>query len=120
MQLISKLSLLLANNKNSAILIGNYIDEFNNASKSDKIKSISKEPVIKTSKKSVYLSAMVEYLCIKNRLKIPTWVNKSRYFLKYPVFYSRFEQLKATLILESPVPFRRRNLFISENGLMRI
>lgn len=121
MQTIYKLSLLLAKGADSAIVIGNYLDEFKISNREERLYSVSTKPFDKLKKKhSAYLAAVVEELCIENKLKIPTWVNKKKYFLKYPIFYTKFESLKAILIKESPIAFRRRNLFVSENILSRV
>ena len=74
-----------------------------------------------TGKKyKAYIAAAVEELCLKNNLEIPAWIFNRRYFLKEPFFVGGLESLKAFLIVESPLPFRRRNIFVSENVLHRV
>ncbi len=48
----------------------------------------------------------------------PTWAGKS-YYLDKPWFVSGMESLKATAILESPLAYRRNNIFVQENFLNR-
>jgi hypothetical protein len=50
----------------------------------------------------------------------PNWVNKKEYFLSRPWFYGGLESIKAFLLVESPGPFRRRNIFVSENAMDRM
>ena len=66
-----------------------------------------------------YWAAAVESLCREARMRPPAWVNAPTRFLHEPHFAGGLESLKAILIAESPVPFRRRNLFVSENALSR-
>ena len=67
-----------------------------------------------------YWAAAVESLCSEARMGPPAWVNAPNRFLPEPYFAGGMESLKAILIAESPVPFRRRNLFVSENALNRV
>jgi hypothetical protein len=66
-----------------------------------------------------YWAAAVESVCSEARMRPPAWVNAPSRFLREPYFAGGLESLKAILIAESPVPFRRRNLFVSENALSR-
>lgn len=68
---------------------------------------------------NAYWAAMAETLSIEANLPVPKWTRNPRTFLKYPWFAGGLENLKAILIAESPVPFRRRNLFVSANALSR-
>ncbi|MEW5692336.1 MAG: hypothetical protein AB1765_03460 [Candidatus Hydrogenedentota bacterium] len=117
---INEMSRLFNRGCDSALLIGNFLDEFKNAADEDRRKSVQKPPVNTKGNKSSYLAAMVEQLCLEYKLDIPAWVNDKKYFLKEPVFYTAFENLKTVLIQESPVPFRRRNIFVSGNALDRV
>ena len=101
------------------ILLGNFLDIFVQLSRKEKLLSIQEEPTLRDKHKLAYLAACVEELCRMFNLKKPSWVNKKKYFLHGPVFYSRFENVKALLIQESPAAFRRRNLFVSRNALIR-
>jgi hypothetical protein len=119
METIKKISTSMQRKADFRTLLGNFLDTFKQLSKKEKLLSIKDEPISGNKEKRAYLAACVEELCIKFDLKIPSWVNKQKYFLSSPVFYSRFENVKATLLQESPTAFRRRNLFVSKNALMR-
>lgn len=67
-----------------------------------------------------YLAAVVETLCREVEMVPPCWTESPERFLRYPWFAGGLESLKAILIVESPVPFRRRNLFVSANALHRV
>ena len=69
---------------------------------------------------NAYLAAVAETLCREAGLAPPAWTEKSDYFLPEPWFAGGLENLKAVLLVESPIPFRRRNLFVSENAMTRV
>jgi hypothetical protein len=52
-------------------------------------------------------------------LPIPPWVEQPQRFLDKPFFAGGLESLKAILLAESPLAFRRRQIFVSANALSR-
>lgn len=66
-----------------------------------------------------YLAATAEWLAWKFNLQPPRWAFDEARSLRWPWFASQLASLRAVLLLESPAPFRSRNLFISENALSR-
>ena len=102
--------------------MANFIDEFNRSSTEKKQKMVGKFPFkgITDKKYAAYIAAMVEELCFTNNIDIPDWVFDKKYSLKEPFFVGGLESIKAFLIVESPLPFRRRNIFVSENVLKRV
>ncbi|MCP5103975.1 MAG: hypothetical protein GY950_11380 [bacterium] len=102
-------------------VLANFIDEFNSAGIEKKKKMVERFPFtgIEEKKYCAYVAAMVEELCFTNDLDIPEWVFDKKYRLKEPFFVGGLESLKAFLIVESPLSFRRRNIFVSANVLKR-
>ena len=102
-------------------LLVDFLDRFNVAKLADKEKMIQVFPFIEiTDKKyAAYIAAMVEELCFRNNLSIPDWVFDKKYSLKEPFFVGGLDSLKAFLLVESPLSFRRRNIFVSANVLSR-
>lgn len=49
----------------------------------------------------------------------PAWARKPERALRLPWFAHPGRSIRATLLAESPAPFRERNLFVSENALSR-
>ena len=49
----------------------------------------------------------------------PGWAFEEGRYLHRPFFPSRAAAFRATLLLESPRPFRSRNLFVTANALSR-
>lgn len=103
-------------------LIADFIDEFNRGDINKKKKMVKKFPFKenKDRKIAAYTAAMVEELCFKNNIDIPAWVFDKKFRLKEPFFVGGLETLKAFLLVESPLPFRRRNIFVSQNVLKRV
>ncbi len=102
------------------IKIANFVDEFRRASPDRKLKMVEKQKLhFKKCIHNSYFAASVEYLCLESHIPIPSWVHNKKYFLKDPFFAGGLESLKAFLLVESPLSFRRRNIFVSENVLER-
>lgn len=103
-------------------LLADFIDEFNRADMTEKQRMVKSFPFnkIKDKKYAAYIAAAVEELCYRNRMDSPEWVFDKKYRLKEPLFVGGLESMKAFLIAESPVSFRRRNIFVSENVLKRV
>jgi hypothetical protein len=58
-----------------------------------------------------YVAAMVEYACAKRAVAVPTWVRDIAP-LAEPAFGTTLKSLRLHLLTRSPLPFRRRNIFI--------
>ncbi|MEN8155111.1 MAG: hypothetical protein ABFR75_13925 [Acidobacteriota bacterium] len=101
------------------------IDRFDYANIEEKLKITGSFPfkdayVTKNRIRAAYIAGVVEELCRRDNLRIPEWVHDKKYFLKKPFFGGGIENLKSFLIVESPVGFRRRNIFVSENSIIRV
>ncbi|MCK4763912.1 MAG: hypothetical protein KAW12_17050 [Candidatus Aminicenantes bacterium] len=103
-------------------LLADFIDEFKRADTAGKQEMVKRFPFkgIKDKKHAAYVAAMVEELCFTNNIEIPDWVFDRKYSLREPFFVGGLENLKAFLLVESPVSFRRRNIFVSRNVLQRV
>ena len=64
------------------------------------------------------LASIVSELCGVSGIDSPRWATK-RFYLDIPWFISEVESLKASAILESPITFRKNNIFVQENFLAR-
>jgi hypothetical protein len=60
---------------------------------------------------SNYVAAMVEYAAAQKGVIPPPWAESIKP-LEKPVFVSELKSLRLHLLLHSPPPFRRRNIFI--------
>ncbi len=66
-----------------------------------------------------YVAAMVEYAAALKGRKAPLWTREAP-ALEQPVFASDLESLKLHLLMHSPPPFRRRNIFIDSTIGQRV
>jgi hypothetical protein len=64
------------------------------------------------------LDATTEALCAEKNITSPQWCRELR-VLPEPWFVSECENLKAMALVESPVYFRKRNIFVLNNFLRR-
>lgn len=109
-----------------AWLIGDLLDDFRlrTADQDEQRKLLEEEPVWEAHNFdetcNAYWAAVAETLSMEAGIPPPAWTRDPRTFLKYPWFAGGMESLKAILLAESPVPFRRRNLFVSANALSRV
>jgi hypothetical protein len=66
-----------------------------------------------------YLAATAEFLAAEHNLPLAPWVWAPERQLRRPWFSLPWAGMRAVLLLESPAPFRSRNLFVSANALSR-
>lgn len=69
--------------------------------------------------KDAVLASVIETLCDELKIEIPAWLSQVPPCSE-PLFLSRMESLKATAIVQSPVRFRLRKVFVHENFLSRV
>ena len=67
-----------------------------------------------------YLAAVAESLAIREGWTTPPWVFAETRWLHRPYFSTKAAAFRATLLLESPPPFRSRNLFVTANAMSRV
>ena len=105
--------------------IGDFLDFFyqEQRTEADRLLLIEDEPIeyenIPKWQYS-YIAAMVHSLCLKYNLNWPIWALNKKYVLSEPYFAMDAKgDLRLILILESPYPFRARNMFAESNTLSR-
>jgi hypothetical protein len=62
---------------------------------------------------------VAEHLTRRWDLAVPAWTNNPRRFLHEPYFTTPIENLKAMLLAQSPLAFRRRLIFTEAEPLRR-
>jgi transcriptional regulator with XRE-family HTH domain len=67
-----------------------------------------------------YLAALTEHLCVGRDLVPPPWVHDPDRFLRRWWFMSGFKSLHAAALVESPISFARRGVFITDGALKRV
>jgi hypothetical protein len=81
--------------------------------------AIADEPEPVGRIQDAYLGALAEHLALSERIPAPGWTEDAKRFLDEPFFAGGLESLKAILLAESPLAFRRRLIFISADALSR-
>ena len=66
-----------------------------------------------------FLGATAESLARRHGWPVPAWSTRPERGLHEPFFPIQSAAFRATLLLESPVEFRSRNLFVTANALSR-
>jgi|SRR3954469_19383262 len=103
--------------------LANFLDEFYTAPMANALgeepKSLAAQLGESGQIKDAYLAATAEELARDFNLPFPAWAGAEGRKLHRPWFASSLASLRAVLLLESPVGFRSRNLFVSENALSR-
>lgn len=64
------------------------------------------------------ICAIVMQLCEENKVRAPDWARLSLE-LEEPWFISKFKSLRATSLVQSPIYFKRNNIFVGDDFLKR-
>jgi len=104
-----------ADPKNWVIHLMDFVDDF----RYDKNPSTLAEPFELTNERfDALLASTTHYLCDEMSLECPSWILEVP-ACKDPWFVSGMESLKAIALVESPLQFRIRKIFVLENFLSR-
>ena len=98
---------------------GNFWTLWQSMSQRERSGALKNEPRKVGPLDDAYLAALTEHLALSERMDIPGWTEDKSRFLDQPFFAGGLESLKAILLVESPLAFRRRLIFISADGLAR-
>ena len=94
----------------------NFVDEIRRTKDQELIESA---PISTLDKKHrALLASVIETLCDELSMNTPWWTRAVE-TLPTPWFISNVENLKASALLESPIHFRKRNIFVLCNFLDR-
>lgn len=66
---------------------------------------------------AAFFAATVEELCLRISFPSPPWTEQQIYMLETPWFFSPKVIQHDRLLVTTPEPFRRRNIFVSESVL---
>jgi hypothetical protein len=104
-----------------SLLLREFLDEFYGAvRRGETAACIADEPErLADLKEHASLGAVGEHLARRWNLPIPAWTEDPSRFLRRPYFTTTVEGLKALLIAESPIAFRRRLIFTEAEPLRR-
>jgi len=103
---------------------GNFTDYFYKSNKKKKYLAIKEEPNIYGNVplyRYAIIASAVHKWCLDYKLRVPKWVFNDIYFLKEPYFAMDAKgDLRIYLLAESPIEFKIRNVFLTENCLTRV
>ena len=104
-----------------SLLLREFLDEFYAALRSALAREcIVEEPIgLADPQEHAMLGAVGEHLARRWSLAIPPWTENPSRFLHRPYFTTSIEGLKALLLAESPIAFRRRLIFTEAEPLRR-
>lgn len=106
---------MLSDTENWVIHFMDFVDDFRYYKNIEAVR----EPLELTHEQwDALLASTVSYLCDELGLETPHWARRVP-ACKYPWFVSGLENLKAITIVESPLHFRLRKIFVLENFLSR-
>lgn len=102
--------------KNWVIHLMDFVDDF----RYDKNPAALAQPFeLSTEKLDALLASTAQHLCDEMSLECPRWILEVP-ACKEPWFVSDMENLKAIALVESPLQFRIRKIFVLENFLDRV
>jgi len=94
----------------------NFVDDFRYYRQES---AIAEPFALSDAKMDALLASTAEYLCEELGLEPPAWLSEVP-AVPEPWFVSGLENLKAITLVETPVWFRVRKIFVLENFLSRV
>jgi hypothetical protein len=116
---LAQVSVRTASGESFDLLVREFLDTFYGSDRAGQEEGLRDRPVDIAPLNDAYLGAVCEHLALRHRLEVPDWADEQTRFLNRPQFLGGFERMKAILLVESPLAFRRRGLFVSANALSR-
>jgi len=106
------------------VAIGDFLDGWRRSPRGSRASLVARPLATVTAGESArwaaYLAAAVEQLCSEEGIPAPSWVGRDEYRLHEPWFLLPGRALRAWLLVSTPVPFKRRNIFTGEAPLTRV
>lgn len=119
---LAQVAVRAADQRAFAYAVAEFLDQFRLERRAD---MLADEPVRLGTRyeggdvSDAYLAAVAVSLAREIGAAPPSWAWADSRKLRRPWFAHSGEALRATLLAESPGPFRERNLFVSANALSR-
>jgi hypothetical protein len=95
-----------------------FVERWDNAAVSKRVALVATRPPSTGDQRfDALLAAIVEYLCARDEVLAPQWVDEEDRFLEAWWFMSGMPSLYADAIAHSPISFARRGVFITQDAL---
>ena len=99
------------------LALGNFLDDFKREPKIERLETPLRPFDLRTD---AFLAGVAEHLARQYQLPLPQWAGESKYYLEKPFFpCGSTGDYRIFLLIESPVAFKSRNIFVAENVLSR-
>ncbi len=95
-----------------------FVEQFDKAGEADRHRMVETAPRPTGDRRyDALLASLVEYSCVHHGMKPPKWVDDPSRFLDEWWFVSGMKLLHANAMVHSPISFKRRGVFITEDAL---
>ncbi len=95
-----------------------FVAHFDHAHAEERVRLVERRPPSTgDARYDALLAALVEHLCAKTGTPIPAWVEDPERFIEPWWFVSGLSRLHASALVQSPISFARRGVFICDGAL---
>jgi hypothetical protein len=93
-----------------------FVDDFR---RSNDNAPVAEKPATINDQFDAMIAASVETLCLEKGVEIPAWTSEVP-ACQEPFFVAGLENMKATALVESPLRFRIRKVFVTGSFMQRV